>query len=238
MNNAILEKKIELSDEQIHVFLLQFSLFDGEDFLCYLSKDECERANRLKIKSKKKQFIVTRGALRKILSNSLSKAMEEIVFSYGEHNKPYIEALYNNKSIEFNISHSGDYALIALTLNNKVGVDIEKINSEIDYKSLSNRFFSRTEKEALSCLDEDKKLDGFYRAWVRKESFIKATGKGIAYGLDRFSVSMDKNKICKIDINSASFENKQWYCYDLMKVDDYKTALVSCDDKVNIIFHQ
>lgn len=236
MNKEILEKQIDLSDKKIHVFLLRLNLFDCNEFLPYLSEDEHERANKLKVEEKKQQFIITRGALRKFLSNSLKKTAEKIVFSYGEHKKPYIEEQYNNKSVEFNISHSGGYALVALTLNNKIGVDVEKMNHNIDYKSLSFRFFSDKEKEELRCLDKDKQLDAFYRAWVRKESFIKATEKGIAYGLDRFSVSMAENKKSKVDIDSSDLINEQWHCYDLMNIDNYKMSLASCNNEVGIIF--
>jgi 4'-phosphopantetheinyl transferase len=238
MNTVVqlLESKFELSDKEIHVFLLQLDLFNYDDFLSLLPEDEKERANRLKINEKKKQFVIARGVLRKLLSNCLRKPIEEIMFSYGEHKKPYIKEQYNNKTVEFNISHSGDYAIIAITLGNKVGIDIEKINNKIDYQSLSKRFFSEKEKEELLSLNKDEQLDAFYRAWVRKESFIKANGKGIAFGLDCFSVSLNENKKSKIDIVSPNNQNEQWYCYDLMSVDNYKTALTGCGDEYNIIF--
>jgi 4'-phosphopantetheinyl transferase len=235
--NKLLETKVELSDKQIHVFLLQLDLFNYDDFLFYLSEDESERAARLKVEEKKKQFVIVRGVLRKLLSNSLSKSSKAIKFSYGEHKKPAIEEKYNNKSVEFNISHSGNYALIAMTLTNKVGVDIEKINREINYQSLSNRFFSRKEKQELTRLNKDEQLDAFYRAWVRKESFIKATGKGIAYGLDQFSVSLEERKISGIELVSPNLIDEQWTCYDLVNLENYKTALTSCGKENNIIFH-
>lgn len=237
-DNQLLQKKFELSDAHINVFLLRLDSFNCNDLFPYLSEDEGERANKLKIEQKKYQFVVTRAVTRKLLSNSLSKPAKEIIFSYGQHKKPYIEDKFNNKSVEFNISHSGGYALIAMTLDNKVGVDIEKINHEIDYQSLSNRFFSVKEKEELENINKSEQLDAFYRAWVRKESFIKATGKGIAFGLDQFSVSLGENKKSRIELVNPNLINEQWYCHDLMNVDNYKTALTSRGKEKNIIFYQ
>lgn len=238
--NKLLETKILLSTENIHVFLLDYNLYNYDAFFSYLSEEEIERANKLKIEEKKKQFIITRSLLRKLLSNALNKSATEINFSYGENKKPYIEEKYNNKSVEFNISHSCNYGLIAITLETSIGVDIEKINQEIDFESLSNRFFSEKEKLELNHLDDNKKIDAFYRGWVRKESFIKAIGKGIAFGLDRFSVSLNENKFSTVDVELASAE--EWYCYDLMEIKNYKTALVSNkpgnNKKQNIIFSQ
>ncbi len=234
-HHQLLEKQFKLSVEQIHVFLFKLDLFDHNEFVSYLSDDECERADRLKIEEKKKQFVIARAVLRKLLANCLSLNVREITFSYGEHCKPYVIQKYNHHVIEFNLSHSGNYVLMALTLDNKVGVDIEKVNEQIDYQSLSRRFFSEKEKQELGKLAQTEQLEAFYRAWVRKESFIKAVGRGIAYGLDRFSVSLGHSKISRIDIEPNNLDNEKWYCYDLVSVENYKTALTSSNDNVEII---
>jgi len=232
----IVKVKPVLSDEQVHVFLFQLGLFNSKDLLPCLSEDEHNRAGKLKVEQKKNQFVITRGILRRLLSSSLGKEPREIMFSYEQHCKPVINDKFNNKSVEFNISHSGDYALIAMTLENKVGVDIEEINTEIDFQSLSNRFFSEMEKKELISLDRNEQLDAFYRAWVRKESFIKAIGKGVAFGLDRFSVSLEENKEAGMEIVITESLNNEWFCYDLINLDNYKTALTTCRKGIDIIF--
>jgi 4'-phosphopantetheinyl transferase len=239
MNNKfeIFQKNIELSDQKIDVLLLKFGELNyGEYYFC-LSQDEQERADKLKVELKRKQFVITRGILRKLLSKCFGKDAKEIKISYGQHGKPFIEDKLNDKSVEFNISHSDDYGLIAITLDNKIGVDIEKLNPVIDYQSLSNRFFSDKEKEELSSLDKELQLDAFYRIWVRKESFIKATGKGISYGLDKFSVSSEKFKQTNIETRFDNEIVEQWQCYDLMHVEDYKAALISCKKDIEIIVY-
>jgi 4'-phosphopantetheinyl transferase len=240
MSNSkqFLHEKINLSDQKIHVFLLQLDLFECEEYFSYLTKDECERANKLKIEEKKKQFVITRGALRKVLSTALEIPAQDVSFLYSEQNKPYIKEQYDNQSIEFNISHSGNYALIAINLACKIGVDIEKINKKTDFLSLSKRFFSEAENNELLKLDIDKQLDAFYRIWVMKESFIKANGKGVAFGLNQFSVSLLEAGRSKINIDVSKSCNDNWFCTELMKVDNYKTALTSNDKEKEIIFYQ
>jgi len=240
MNNVdqILNIKPDLSDERIHVFLIQLKLFNYNEFLSYLSEGENQRAHKLKVEQKLKQFVITRGLLRQLLSKCLEKRPGEIEFSFGQHCKPYIKDKYNSKSIEFNISHSGDYALIAITLENAVGVDIEKVNSEIDYQLLSNRFFSDKEKNELINYADDEQLDVFYRAWVRKESFIKATGKGIVFGLDRFSVSLGGNYNTEIEIDTSDTVDNTWYCHDLITLGNYKIALTTCRKGIDIVLSQ
>ena len=233
-----LNKIIELSENEIHVLLFQLDNYKEHDFYHYLSSDEKQRAEKLKVELKKKQFILTRAFLRKILSNCVDKPIEEFIFEYGKQGKPYIKDKINNKAIEFNISHSELHILIAITLENNIGVDIEKVNKNIDFEGLSKRFFSKKESEYLNSLESDKKLDAFYNIWTRKEAFIKATGKGIAYGLDKFSVSTNKGLQSKVETEHKKITNEDWYCFELMDVENYKTALSTNNTGTKVTFCQ
>ncbi len=223
----VVKEALVLSDEKIHVFLYQLSLYNSKDLILYLSDDEKNRADKLKIQEKKDQFIITRSLLRRLLSSNLGKEPQNIIISYLEHGKPIINDKINNKAIEFNVSHSGDYTLIALTLENKIGVDIEEINSNVDHLSLANRFFSDEEKTQILSLDEGQQCDAFYRIWARKESFIKATGEGIAFGLDRFSVPLGEISNEGMEVVTSVAMDRDWFCYNLMNIDNYKTALTT-----------
>lgn len=234
----ILQEKLVLSDNKIHVYLIQFNLFDSKKCIQYLSEDEFIRAGKLKIEEKKDQFVITRSVLRLLLSSAVGKSYKDIEFFFGEHGKPSIEESLNNKPIEFNISHSGDYALIAIALSDKVGVDIEKINSDIDHQSLSKRFFSEQENNELQGIDEGQRGDVFYRIWSQKESFIKATGQGIAFGLERFSVSLEEGEQSGTEVTTTASLGEKWFTYNLLELDDYKTALTTSTKNSEIVIHR
>jgi 4'-phosphopantetheinyl transferase len=234
----ILQEKLVLSDNKIHVYLIQFNLFDSKKCIQYLSEDELIRAGKLKIEEKKDQFVITRSVLRLLLSSAVGKSYQDIEFFYGEHGKPSIKESLNKQPIEFNISHSGNYALIAITLSNKVGVDIEKINSDIDHQSLSKRFFSKQENNELQGIDEGQRGDVFYRIWSQKESFIKATGQGVAFGLERFSVSLEEGEQSGTVVTTTASLDEKWFTYNLLELDDYKTALTTSTKNSEIVIHR
>jgi len=234
----MLNKAVELTEKKIHIFLLHLEEYDDEQLYNFLSNDEKQRADRLKVELKKKQFIIARSVLRKIISNSINKPHDEIVFYYTEKDKPIIKDRVNDKRVEFNVSHSEQYILIAITLDNSVGVDVEKINAKIDFESLSARFFSNKENKFLRNLEESKKLGAFYNIWTRKEAFIKATGKGMAYGLDNFSVCSDSEITSKIDIEYQEALEEKWFSFELMNIDQYKTALSTDNKEAELIFYQ
>lgn len=235
--DQILQERLVLSDNKIHVYLIQFDLFNSEKCIQYLLDDERVRADKLKIEEKKNQFVITRSVLRLLLSSVIGKENQEIGFIYGEHGKPSIKESIDGKPIEFNISHSGNYALIAITLSNKVGVDIEEVNIDTDHQSLSKRFFSESEKNELIRLGNELQLDAFYRIWARKESFIKATGKGVAFGLDRFSVTLDETIDGGMEVLTSTPLDDKWFCYDLINLDNYKTALTTCNKTCDVVIH-
>ncbi len=236
--DQVLNAKPILTNQKIHVFFFQLSLFCSKNLFPYLSEDELVRAHKLKVAQRQQQFVIARGLLRILLSNSLGKEPPEIIFSYEQHCKPVIKDKVNNQLVEFNISHSGDYILIAITLDNKVGVDIEKIDPRIDYQSLANRFFSDIENQALINMDKDKQLACFYCIWVRKESFIKATGKGVAFGLERFSVPLTTNNDAGAKVNTSMPLDHDWFCYNLTRLNNYKAALTTCRQDCDIIIYK
>ncbi len=227
------KNKITLSTERVYVFVINFDLFDTNDFIEILSNDEISRVNEMRSEEKRRQFIITRGITKKILATSLDRKPSQIKYFYNQYGKPFINDKYNDYAIEFNASHSDLYGLIAMTLNSKIGIDIQKIKPLKDIKALSQRFFSDNERDELMKLAKNKQQDAFYLGWVRKESFIKAVGTGVSYGLNRFTVPLSKKKNEKIVI--SDFDNKKWHCYDLIDFENYKTALTICKSNIEIL---
>lgn len=233
----VINKPLVLSDKKIDVFLIDFTQYESEELIQYLSHDECQRADRLKVKQKREQFVITRSFLRRLLANSLTKDHQEISFSYGEHGKPFIYDMYHDLPVEFNISHSGQYGLMAITLKNKVGVDIEETKRDLDYQALAKRFFSKQEIDELEVLDKEQQYAAFYCIWARKEAFIKASGEGVAYGLDQFSVSsVEGDNGMEIKVYKPT--GKKWFNYNLMTIENYATALVTTEQVSKIIIHK
>ncbi len=240
MNNIerISQEKLVLLDDEIHIYLIKLDLFDSKECIQYLTMNEKIRAEKFKIVEKKNQFIITRSVLRILLSIVMNKSYKKNDFFYGESGKPSIKELLNNKSIEFNVSHSENYALIAVTLSNKVGIDIQLMDFHIDHKKLSKRYFSEQEYNELKKVHDDNKCDAFYRIWTQKESFVKATGYGLKFGLKHFSILLDNDCKLGVEVVTPVPLKDSWFTYNLMEFDSYKTALTTSTKNSEIILHQ
>jgi 4'-phosphopantetheinyl transferase len=125
-----------------------------------------------------------------VLGGYLGSAPEAVRFEYGERGKPRLA----EGGLEFNVSHSGELALAAVTAGVEVGVDVEAVRGMEDALRISERFFSAAERVVLAACPAAERDAAFFRCWTRKEAYVKAVGDGIALGLDRFDVSLDEGE--------------------------------------------
>jgi 4'-phosphopantetheinyl transferase len=155
-----------------------------------LSADESARAARFHFEVDKNRFIVAHGVLRKILGRYLHRDPAELTFSVNQYGKPALV----NSTLEFNLSHSGDFALIAVTQGRKIGVDVERIRQGISSHVIAQQYFSKAEVAELQSLPIEQRESAFFTCWTRKEAYIKAQGLGLALPLESFDVSLSPNE--------------------------------------------
>ncbi len=222
-----------------HVDIWRLSLDAGMgdlgDSLACLNQQEQERANKLKTLTRQRQFIITRACLKRILARISNKQAPQIRLSHGERGKPHIDEQFRGKPIYFNLSHSDKQSMIALTLGQELGIDIEKIQAHRDHRLLGRRCFSGREQSRLNRLRDDELYRAFYACWTRKEAFIKAIGEGIGYGLDKFDVSPDTEAgWSRINLRQTTAGDKAWFNISLECAPGYAAALALSDTEVGL----
>ena len=151
-----------------------------------LSAGESRRAARFRFPADRDRFIVAHGSLRDVLARYLNCRPGHLNFSTNEYGKPALK----EHDLEFNLSHSGDFALVAVTRNHNIGVDVERIRADMHLERLAERFFSPSEVSELAALPPEQKVLGFFNCWTRKEAYIKAQGLGLSLPLYSFDVSL------------------------------------------------
>lgn len=129
-----------------------------------LSPDEAARAARFHFEADCVSWSRARSALRAVLAGYAKRAPEDLAFDIGEHGKP---ALRGYADLQFNLSHAGDWALIAVSHVIPVGVDIERIRPKVDIAALLRR---------LGETDLPEGLPALYQAWTTREARSKAAG--------------------------------------------------------------
>jgi 4'-phosphopantetheinyl transferase len=175
----------------VHLWLYSLTVSPGriEILHGHLSGEECSRADRMRIAACRDRFVAARGQLREVLAAYLTSPPDSLEFTYGPHGKPSLAGEAEAK-LCFNLSHSGDLALLAINREYPIGVDIERVKPGRPYQRLSERFFSGQESSMLCSLPPEEQETAFYACWTRKEAYLKAIGTGLATPLNAFSVSL------------------------------------------------
>lgn len=151
-----------------------------------LSDDERARAARFLRHEDAIRHAATRAALRNAIGARIGVLPEHVGFRYDPAGRPHVEEA--PVGFDFNVSHSGDFALIALAHARRVGVDIESKRALRDWQGMAKTVFAPREHAFFAGLPASEQLDAFFDVWTAKEALLKAIGVGIAGGLDRFSV--------------------------------------------------
>jgi 4'-phosphopantetheinyl transferase len=221
---------LPLSRHDVHVIRIPLQVEDDtlDRLKTLLSPEEVARADRYKVPQPRRHFIVCRATLRQLLASCLNCAAIEVEFDYGPHGKPALRRSTATASqIEFSVSHSADQALIAIALDRPIGVDIEQIDPAVRILKLATRFFSPREAAELIDLPEGDQLAGFYRGWTSKESYLKATGSGLSFPLNRFSVSLNPHQPARlIEVIDQPAELDRWRILALDPLPNFAAAVL------------
>jgi 4'-phosphopantetheinyl transferase len=186
----------ELSPQGVHVWRasLEFESEQLDTFALTLSDSERARAQRFVLERDRNSFIAARGILRDLLARYVGCAPRDLEFIYGPQGKPALSDGSTSNPFRFNLSHSHGLAVLAVTRECEIGVDVEKIRPERAGEEIANRYFSAEEVAELRALPTDQQAEGFFLCWTRKEAYVKALGEGLRFPLDRFRVSLSPGK--------------------------------------------
>ena len=219
---------LEISSTYVDVWLTSTELKEEQvqEYKKLLSTAELARAEKFVPDHKRREYIITRGVLKQALSRITGLAASGLDFSYGGHGKPYLDINLAGKNIAFNVSHSYGVALVAITRGGRLGIDVEKIRPEVDWRDLAKRFFSESEFQALDRCPDGSSLKSFFTCWTRKEAFVKAVGDGVARGLSGFDVSIDPNETAgSLNIRWPDEDAAQWSIRNIPVPGNYTAAL-------------
>lgn len=192
-----------------------------ERFRRTLEAHELGRAGRFHFEKHRRHFIVARGFLRCVVARYLGTQPESLRFVYGAYGKP---ALEGEHSLRFNLSHSNEVALLAVTLDADVGVDVEHIRADFASEDIARRFFSRAEVETFNALAKEEQVAAFFRCWTRKEAYIKAIGMGLSQPLDAFDVTLAADTPAAL-LRAEGDDASRWLLADLDAGAGYAAAL-------------
>lgn len=222
-------QRVSLEPNTIHVW--RISLHQNKNVIdrCkqVLSTSEVERASRFHFQRDRDRFVIAHGAIRQILGTYLKIAASDVPFHCGPHGKPEIAPRANCLDLRFNLSHSGEVAVAAVTRQLRIGIDIECVRPDIPCVEIAKRHFSADELASLKRLKADCQREAFFGFWTCKEAYVKARGRGLSVPLDAFEVAFGAQRaLTELTGTPILCQNGPWMMYAIPAPSGYRAALV------------
>jgi 4'-phosphopantetheinyl transferase len=186
-----------LSKDAAVVYTLQddAAVEPATEALCerLLSADERDRLSRLTLPKVRRELLHGRALTRLVLSRHAPLGPTEWCFARGLHGKPEVAGPAPAPRLRFNIAHTAGMLVVGVTLERDLGVDVENTTRAVDDEHLAERFFAPAEAADVLARHGDDRRQRFFDYWTLKEAYIKACGEGLALGLDRFWLDLDRD---------------------------------------------
>ncbi len=224
-----LQGRYALPDYEVHVWRARLNWpLDYLDALrSVLSSDEQARADRFRQPADRRRHIIGRALSRILLGHCLGLPPRSVSLHESHNGKPGLRPEPGRTPLHFNISHSGDFVLVAIARRD-LGVDLEFIRMDIETATLAERFFSPAERMGLEALPTTMQRLAFFAIWTRKEAYIKAHGDGLSIPLDAFDVTVSPEQEPRLAATRHdAADATRWALRDLDMGEDYRAALVA-----------
>ncbi len=232
------KQKLNLADNEIHIWMTKPEELIGDDELLasystLLTSTELAKQQRYKFAKDRHDALITRAFVRDLLSYYADIAPQDWQFEKGNKDKP--EIINCSLPLRFNISHTKNLIICAVTLEDDIGCDVENIGRNNNVLAIAERYFSSKEIDELFALPEAQQRDRFFDYWTLKESYIKAWGLGLAIPLADFSFEINDTEhnhndlfTIKQDINLSFAEHRidepqiwrSWLVYPTAAIDE------------------
>lgn len=155
----------------------------------HLSEEETSQADRFYYDYHRIRYTISHAMTRAILAQYANISPEKLIFAKQKHGKPY---LVNASEISFNLTHSKNLALLAVSLEDPIGIDVEYFKPR-GYLGIGNMMYSQAEMELLNNSPLHLQPLVFFKIWSQKEAVIKAEGCGIYCDTKGFDVKVLPN---------------------------------------------
>ncbi len=186
----LLNKSIMMID----IYVLNLNNFNALEALNTLPLEVRDYASDLKLERKRVEYIASQWLRYKLLSERSGVAITNLQFSKTSNGRPFLV----NSMIDFNISHTRDYVVIAIGKGQRVGIDVQTKKEKVDVLAIAKQYFAKSEYDLIAAKKGDSaQRDVFYWLWAYKEASLKLTGQGIANGLNRYVFEVTESGECK-----------------------------------------
>jgi len=226
-----------ISSDEIHLwYVYDENIHDPHLISQYcdlLNSEEYLQYKKFHFEKHRHQYLITRAMVRSVLSLYVNKIdPADWKFKKNDYGKPSIDDNSLSIPLRFNISHADKLVVMAVSLGQDIGVDVECLTRLGDMLDMASSFFSPIEVKQLLDLPPEKQNNRFFDLWTLKEAYIKACGMGLSIPLNHFSYSFSPQGKIRIDFSPERNDQPEfWRFWQIHPNDNYKISMaIKCDE--------
>jgi 4'-phosphopantetheinyl transferase len=227
---------LELQSHEVRVWVVDLDVglapegdvdaFEPGPELAVLSDDERARAARFVRARDRRRFARCRAALREILGRLLDEAAGSLRFRAAAVGKPELDRGRGvEESLRFNVSHSAELAIIAVSRGRELGVDLEKLRPISEARGIVESYFTAAEQDAFAAIAEPERPAAFLRGWTRKEAVLKGFGTGISGLSVRYETGFGTSTLSAAFTPAAPARVDRWMLWEAAPRPGFVAAL-------------
>lgn len=186
-----------------------------------LAPAEQARAARFGTAALRDRYIAGRGTLRQLLGKQLALAPQRVDIRRGDRGRPYVHGV---AALDFNVSHTGAFALIGMANTGRIGVDVEHEDRSLNVAGVARKFMAPGEQAMLDSLDPDARRRTLLRLWTCKEAMSKATGDALSAPFRQIEITLDDTGAC-VAAGPPPYEPGQWTLHALRAPGDHLATI-------------
>jgi len=228
-----------LSQDVVHVWRIPVAASAAQlsEFSYLLSETERQRASRFVQEADRARFQLGRAATRALLSRYLARPAAAIGLVADAHGKLRMQTApaADQPLIHFNLSHSGDWVVLAFSRTCALGIDVEAIAERAVSADLIAYVMSEHEQQGLQSLPAQRQRAAFFKCWTSKEAFIKGCGIGLRAALKQIEVCVDPQQPARLIGAPAVLRPDEWSLHTLAIPQGYAATLAVAAARVQII---
>lgn len=223
--------RIAIAPDQVHLWSVHYRGVQDENLRAYywtlLSEEERQRQQRFHFPKDRLRYLVTRALVRLTLSRYAAVEPGEWIFTANAYGRPQAQnPAAGRLRLKFNISHTDDLIVLAVTCGRAVGVDVENVRVRAAPIGIADRYFAQDEVAALSVASPAEQQRRFFEYWTFKESYIKARGMGLSLPLDKFGFRLADERAVSLWIHPQLEDHpRRWQLWQLAPSAEYLLAL-------------
>jgi 4'-phosphopantetheinyl transferase len=226
---------------EVHIWRMELmSARCAESAWPIMTDAERSRAASFRFEADRERFCQSRYLLRQVLGRYLQLDAAEVAITQGPHGKPMLQNARTPTGLQFNLTHCRSMALLAVTMGQPVGIDVEdgtRLN-KADISALARDYFTTNETQAIMSVTGSERIGAFLTCWTRKEALLKAVGVGLNAHLNLFEVPLNTTGKWQVlwAPNETSSERSTFDMVDLNGGDIFAAVAASRIDEPVLIF--